>query len=142
MLGGIPLNTTDEGKAKFRQALDKVVQKGCPVAIFPEQHEWPYYNGIRNFTPYSFTYPVHTATPAIGYVVTYRRRLVWRRRPPHMTVTVGHPVMPEAWAGAEDPKQVARDAVYTFMCDTVKKKKSYAWVDYELGQKKPPKSGR
>ncbi len=139
MLGGIPLNSSPRGKARFRAALDAAVRKGCPVAIFPEQHEWPWYNGIRDFSPYSFTYPVRTSTPVVGYVLTYRRRRLFSRRPPQMTVTVGQLIPPEAWAGAEDPKQAVRDRVHAFMCDTVEEQGSYAWVDYELAAgERPP----
>ncbi|MCL1841406.1 MAG: 1-acyl-sn-glycerol-3-phosphate acyltransferase [Propionibacteriaceae bacterium] len=140
MLGCVPLNVTPAGKDSFRKALDRAVARGSVVAIFPESHEWPYFNGIRDFTPYSFTYPVRTHRPALGYVVTYRRRLFLRWRPPHMTVTVGQPIMPDEWAGAADPKQLIRDRVHTFMCDTVRQKKSYAWVRYELTDKldQPP----
>lgn len=136
MLGGIPLNTTRAGKVAFREALNRVVAQGSPVAIFPEVHEWPYYNGIRDFSPASFTYPVRTSTPVVGYVVTYRRRWL-KNRPPHLTVTVGSPVMPQVWEGAANPKQVVRDQVHQFMCDTVRALDSQAWVRYQIGGQPP-----
>jgi 1-acyl-sn-glycerol-3-phosphate acyltransferase len=132
MIGGVPLNTTKIGKIAFRDALDHAVRRGAVVAIFPESHEWSYYNGIRDFPPYSFTYPVRTRKPALGFVVTYRHRPLLRWRPPHMTVTVGQPVLPRDWDGLSDPKGYIRDAVFTFMSNTAREKKSYAYVHYEL----------
>ncbi|MCL2470724.1 MAG: 1-acyl-sn-glycerol-3-phosphate acyltransferase [Propionibacteriaceae bacterium] len=130
MVGGIPLNETVTGKAHFRQALDRAVKRGGVVAIFPEAHVWPYFNGIRDFSPASFTYPVRCSSPVVGYVVTYRPRRWLTMRPPRPTVTVGEPIMPETWANQPDPKQVLRDKVYQFMSQTARTKKSYAWVHY------------
>ncbi|MCL2735701.1 MAG: 1-acyl-sn-glycerol-3-phosphate acyltransferase [Propionibacteriaceae bacterium] len=130
MLGGVPLNTTVAGKIAFRSALDAAVRRGESVAVFPEAHLWPYFTGVREFSSASFTYPVRTATPVVPYVVTYRRRrwLTWR--PPHLTVTVGPAILPEAWQGSPDPKGVLRDAVRSFMVDTIREQGSHPWVEY------------
>ena len=130
MLGGIPLNSTDEGKAAFRARLDEVVARGAAVAVYPEAHQWPYYNGIRDFPPYAFTYPVHGRVPVVASVVTYRRRRFFPQRAPHLTVTLSDPIPASAWLNACDPKVALRDAVHTFMCDTAKQAQSYAWVEY------------
>jgi len=138
MVGGIPLNTTPAGKEAFRSRLADLVRRGHPVAIFPEAHIWPFYNGIRDFSPYSFTYPVHDASPVVPYVITYRPRrwLKWRR--PCLTVTVGDPIHPETWAGSANPKQVVRDKVHDFMCETVRARHSLAWVTYQIGDGAEP----
>ncbi|MCL2317088.1 MAG: 1-acyl-sn-glycerol-3-phosphate acyltransferase [Actinomycetia bacterium] len=139
MLGGIPLNTTPAGKRKFRAALDVAVRRGCPVAVFPEAHEWPFYNGIRDFPAYSFTYPVGADAPVVPYAVTYRRRFS-RRLKPHMSIIVGPAIRPSAWQGLPDPKQALRDRVHEFMCRTVRG--SFAWVEYVLpGTAPQPTSG-
>jgi 1-acyl-sn-glycerol-3-phosphate acyltransferase len=132
MLGGVPLNTTAQGKQAFRARLADLVRRGHPVAVFPEAHMWPYYNGIREFRPYAFTYPVHDQVPVVGYVLTYRRRRWLRSGRPAMAVTVDEPLAPERWQGANDPKRVARDHVHAFMCATVRDQASYGWIQYEL----------
>jgi len=132
MLGGVPLNTTPAGKETFRAFLAGVVAKGHPVGIYPEAHEWPYYTGIRDFSARSFTYPVRTGAPVLPYVVTYRARRWRKNRPPKLTVTVGEVIPPSVWEGTADPKQVARDAVHTWMVDTVRRLGSVEWVRYEL----------
>ncbi len=132
MLGGVPLNITEAGKAAFREYLADLVRRGHPVAIFPEAHEWPYFNGIRDFPPYSFTYPVHRPAPVIGYVVTYRRRRRLTGHRPFLTVTVGQPIPPETWAGAEDPKALLKEKVHGFMVDTVQREHSFGWVEYDI----------
>ena len=132
MMGGIPLNSTHEGKARFREAVDDVVRRGCIVGIAPEAHEWPYFNGIRDFPPYSFTYPVRACAPVLGYVVTFRQRR-WRKdRRPNLTITVAEPIQPDQWQDIDDPKQFLRDEVHRFMCDTVRELNSYAWIQYDL----------
>ena len=131
MLGGIPLNSTEAGKAAFRETLDRVVKKGSPVAIFPEAHEWPYYNGIRDFPPYSFTYPVRTSAPVVAYVVTYTKRFFsWC--PPRLTVTIDEPIPPSCWQGLPDPKTYLRDRVLRFMRNTAHRLRSYPWIEYLL----------
>ena len=138
MAGGIPLNTTDAGKVLFREALTSAVDKGRPVMIAPEAHLWPYFNGIRDFSSRSFSYPVRTQTPVLPYVVTFRKRrwLTWR--PPKLTITVGDPIMPQEWANASDPKQLLRDKVHTFMVTTVQARNSYAWIHYKPQENCPP----
>jgi len=129
-VGGVPLNTTEQGKAAFREFLDEQIKRGGRVAIYPEAHEWPYYNGVRDFSSRSFTYPVRTSTPVFSWVVTYRKRPVFKSRAPHMTATVSQQFDPSLWVGADDPKGVTRDAVYQFMSQTIQQQKSYAWVEY------------
>lgn len=131
LMGGVPLNTTVAGKTEFRAALTEAVRRGEAVAIFPEAHEWPYYNRIREFSPASFTYPVHDGSPVVGYVLTYRSRRWLKFRAPALTVTVAPPIRPEVWAGAADPKQVVRDLVHKFMCETVESEHSIEWVHYQ-----------
>ena len=130
MVGGIPLNTTLAGKLKFRQELARDVARGGVVAIFPEAHNWPYYNGIRDFSDRSFSYPVRDGAPVVPYVVTYRRRRWRTNRPPHLTITVGPPILPAQWSGQADPKRYLRDKVYDFMATTVEREKSYGFVEY------------
>ena len=141
MLGGLPLNSTEEGKAAFRARVQEVVGRGAAVAVYPEAHQWPYYNGIRDFPAYAFTYPVHCQAPVIASVVTYRRRRFFPKRAPHMTVTLSEPIWPSTWQDTPDPKAALREAVHSFMCDTVTRMESYAWVEYVtadgLGHSRP-----
>ena len=130
LLGGVPLNTTPAGKMAFREAIGQAVKRGDRVAIYPEAHEWPYYNGIRPFPPYAFTYPVHDEAPVVAGVVTYRRRRFFSKRAPHLTLTLSEPITPADWQGAADPKTALRDTVHDFMCDTARQQASYAWVEY------------
>ncbi|MDR0285717.1 MAG: 1-acyl-sn-glycerol-3-phosphate acyltransferase [Propionibacteriaceae bacterium] len=133
LAGGVPLNTTVAGKARFRDALERAVARGHTVTVFPEAHEWPYYNGIRDFSPHSFTYPVRAGRPVVAAVVTYRARRLFTSRPPHLTVTLSEPVWPGEWAGTADPKTVLRDKARGFMVDTVRERGSAEWVRYEIG---------
>lgn len=130
LLGGVPLNTSPDGKRAFRAFLSQQIARGGCVAIYPEAHEWPYFNGVRHFSQFSFTYPIRTNATVFGCLVSYRRRPILASRAPHLTATLSQPIEPTSWMSADDPKSQARDAVYQFMVDTAKATNSYAWVHY------------
>ena len=130
MMGGVPLNTTEAGKAKFRQFLTDAIAAGQVVAMLPEGHLWPYFTGVRDYPSYAFTYPVRDSNPVLGYAVTYRQRRWLKFRPPCLTVTISPAIQPEFWQGSPDPKQKLRDAVHGFMCETVRAQNSFSWIDY------------
>ncbi|MCL2784364.1 MAG: 1-acyl-sn-glycerol-3-phosphate acyltransferase [Propionibacteriaceae bacterium] len=132
MVGGIPLNSTEEGKLAFRKALGEAVHHHCPVAILPETHLWPYFNGIRDYNDFSFTYPVRTEATTVAYVVTYRQRRWLKKRKPRLTITVSDPIKPAFWEDSQDPKKTLRDEVHTFMSQTCRDQSSYAWITYTL----------
>lgn len=126
MLGGIPLACTVHGRMAFLQTVKERTARGQVVAIYPEAHIWPYYNGIRPFSDASFCYPMRTGLPAVGFVVTYHRRRLFCHLPPLITVTLSDPVFPET---CTDRKEM-RDRIYTLMCETVRREDSYAFRKY------------
>lgn len=107
--------------------------------IYPEAHIWPYYNGIRPFPDTAFAYPVREQVPAVGVVVVYRQRKLLRCLPPCITVVVGEPVYPgRIPAAAQRPPGALHQKVYTFMCDTVARRHSYAHIEYLPAQDTQP----
>lgn len=127
MLGGIPLASTLHGKGKFIKAIKAKAEAGQVIALYPEAHIWPYYNGIRPFSEAAFAYPFRYGIPAIGFTVTYRQRKVMKKLPPLITVTLSDPIYPEMCADKKD----MRDRIYGFMCDTVERENSFAYIRYE-----------
>lgn len=125
MLGGMPLPCDIGGMKHMLAAMQRRIAHHA-VAIYPEAHLWPYYNGIRPFPDASFRYPLMMHAPTVAFVITYRQRRILRALPPRITVTVGDPIDPADVAS----KKELRDRVYRFMCRTVAEQNSYAYVQY------------
>ena len=138
MLGAIPLANTIEGTRQFLAAMHRRLERGQAVMIYPEAHIWPYYNGVRPFPDTSFAYPVHEQLPAVAAAVVYRQRKLLRALPPRITVVVSDPFYPDP---ALPPRSARRDLhkkVYTFLCDTVSARRSYAHIEYLPAQDQNP----
>lgn len=116
MLGGLILHNVPSGKSAFRNAVSEICEKNCSIAIFPEAHIWPYYTGIREFSPASFVYPVANNRPVAAAVTTYRKRLL-KFLPPAITVYVSELFYPDTTLDADRARQKLRDQVYEFMCE-------------------------
>ena len=120
MLGAVPLADTIDGTRQFLAAIHWRLERRQAVMIYPEAHIWPYYNGIRPFPDTAFAYPVREQVPAVGVVVVYRQRKLLRFLPPCITGRALH------------------QKVYTFMCDTVARRHSYAHIEYLPAQDTQP----
>ena len=72
MLGAIPIPSNKEGMKNFLYTIEKRIEKGNSITIFPEAHIWPYYTKIRPFKSVSFKYPVKLEKPAFCMTNTYR----------------------------------------------------------------------
>lgn len=123
---GLPVPSDIAATKHLRQAMQKLLQRGQAVVIFPEAHIWPYYNGIRNFSASSFAYPFTFGIPAVGFTVTYRQRKIFKNAKPFVTVTVSEPIYPDNCAD----KRELRDKIYEFMVETVRRENSYAYINY------------
>lgn len=71
MLGAIPVPANKKAMKNFLQAIEKRVQKGYSITIYPEAHIWPYYTKIRPFKDVSFKYPVEQDVPSFSLTNTY-----------------------------------------------------------------------
>lgn len=134
MMGALPLPSTIGGMKNLMESLKTVTEKKCVTAIYPEAHIWPYYNGIRPFTDRSFTYPARLGVPAVGFTVTYRKRRVFKKLPPPITVYVGEPVYPEEGKPVSFNRAKLRQGVYDFMVDTIEKHGSAEYIEYRKVQ--------
>ncbi len=132
MLGALPLSCTPEGKRKFRKAVELRCRRNQAVAIFPEAHIWPYYTGIREFSPRSFRYPVDQNRPAIAMTTVYRPRKVLKfLRRPQVTVIVSDPFYPDASLSRNKAMQKLRDQVYRSMLDASRSIRQAEYIRYE-----------
>ena len=135
LLGGIPLPGSVKGYRSFLEALHWRIQQKRVVTIYPEAHIWPWYTGIRPFPDGSFAYPVRENAPVVAFVTTFRRRKVFKKLWPCLTVTLSEPFYPDASLSPREAKKKLRDEVYGFMCRTADAPDNYAY--YEYVQKQP-----
>ncbi|MDD4125269.1 MAG: hypothetical protein PHW77_06070, partial [Eubacteriales bacterium] len=111
------------------KALRHYINKKQTLMIYPEAHIWPLYNRIRPFTEESFSYPIRLGVPAVAVTVVYRRRKLFKKLPPLVTVFVSDPIYPPEGSPGAARKEL-RDKVYDFMCETVKREKSCEYIKY------------
>ncbi len=96
-LGALPLPQTLSGMRRFTAAMEKRLDDGKVVTVYPEGHVWEYYEGIRPFVKGAFSYPVKYKRPVFSMTVTYKKR---RRGRPAATVYIDGPFMPDESLGA------------------------------------------
>lgn len=130
LLGGIPIPESVKGKIAFMKALSLRIAEKRAVAIYPEAHIWPWYTGIRPFPAVSFAYPVKDNVPAVAFVTTFRKRKLFSKLPPLLTVTVSEPFYPDKTLSGPAARQELRDRVYDFMCKEAEKPGNFAYYDY------------
>ena len=130
LLGGIPIPDNFKGLQNFMKALSLRISEKRVVAVYPEAHIWPWYTGIRPFPDTSFAYPIHDGVPAVAFVTTYRKRKIFSKLPPRLTVTVSEPFYPDETLSRVEAKRKLRDEVYDFMCREASKPDNYAYYEY------------
>lgn len=136
LLGGIPLPSTASGYRRFLTALETRVGQKRAVAIYPEAHIWPWYTGIRPFPDGSFGYPVMHRVPAVAYVATYRKRKLFKKLWPCMTVTLSEPFWPDPALSDREARKQLRNRVYDFMVQTAAGPDNYAYYKYRQADEK------
>lgn len=130
MLGAIPLPGTAKGYRAFGEALDARVAQRHVIAVYPEAHIWPWAACIRPFPDGSFGYPVRQNVPAVASVTTYRKRKLFSKLPPKMTVTLSEPFYPDQTLSPREARHVLRDQVYRFMEEHADDPSNYAYYIY------------
>lgn len=130
LLGGIPVPRDAAGLRAFMKALSYRVSQKRVVTVYPEAHIWPWYTGIRPFSDKSFMYPVKDNVPVVACVTTYRKRRIFKKLPPLMTVTVSDPFYPDRSLDDRRARKKLRDQVYDFMCSISSSPDNYAYYEY------------
>lgn len=74
LLGTLPRPSSRNNFTRFNKAIEKIIERGCPVMVFPEAHIWPKYNKIRNFPDVSFYYPVKLNVPCYAKTTVYKKK--------------------------------------------------------------------
>lgn len=88
---GIPIPRKINGKEKMVNTVDKLLNSGEIVGIYPEGHLIPYYDGIREFKDGAFNFAVKNQVPILPILFTYREpngiRALFKKRP-FITLTI------------------------------------------------------
>ena len=80
ILGGMPIPEGDiHAMAAFKQGMDKVVETGKWLHVFPEGSLWNFYPDIRPLKPAVFMYAAKYQKPMIAISMSFRPRKGWRK---------------------------------------------------------------
>lgn len=117
-LGALPLPDDRAAYANFTAAMEKRIEEGAAVVIYPEATIWPYYTGIRPFPDMSFSYPIKYNAPVFCFTNTYRKRRFGKK--PKMVTYVDGPFFQDETLPLRQRKKDLRDRVYACMCERAK----------------------
>jgi 1-acyl-sn-glycerol-3-phosphate acyltransferase len=119
LLGAIPIPCDKGGMKHFLKAIEKRIESGYAVTIYPEAHIWPYYTGIRPFSDVSFRYPVQMKTPVFCLTNTYQAAGLKRDKVKIVTYIDG-PFYADDCLDAKSARKKLRDQVYQCMTERSK----------------------
>ena len=116
MMGGFPIPSDIKAAKNFLDAMDKLIQKGNVISIYPEAHVWPYYTKIRDFVSTSFKYPVKMNKPSFCVTNTYQKN----GEKVQMVSYVDGPFYPNKNINAKLAQEKLRDEIYNKMIERAK----------------------
>lgn len=134
LLGAIPLPDTVKGFKRFFSALSLQISRKRVVTVYPEAHIWPWYTGIRPFPDGSFGYPVRQGVPVVAFVTTFRKRRVFQKLWPCLTVTLSEPFYPETTLSEREARRLLRNQVYEFMIQKASDPENYVYYEYRIAE--------
>ena len=115
MLGAIPIPTEKNGMKNFLFSINKKIEKGYSITIFPEAHIWPYYTKIRPFKSTSFRYPVEMNVPTFCITNTYHKK---GKNKVKIVTYIDGPFFPdENLTSIKEKKENLRNKVYEKMAE-------------------------
>lgn len=118
MCGALPLPDTINATKNFLYAIEKHVNNGSVIQIYPEAHVWPYYTGIRKFGDGCFKYPIKFDKPVFVMTNTFKRRLFFKT--PKVVTYIDGPFFVDKSLSRKEQQELLRDVVYKTMCDRAK----------------------
>ena len=122
-LGALPLPDGMGAYKNFMSAIEKRIDEGCAIVIYPEAHIWPYYTGIRPFGDASFAYPIRLDTPVFCFTNTYQKRRLSKK--PKIVTYVDGPFY-AVEGNAKEKRAQLRDTVY----DTMRQRARESTVEF------------
>ena len=132
-MGGLPLPDDMAATRNFTAAIEKRIEQGRAVFIYPEAHIWPYYTKIRPFGDASFSYPIKCGVPTFCFTNTYQKK--GRRKHPQIVTYIDGPFYPDASLPVRQQRKALRDEVYSAMCKRAESS-NVEWIEYLPADKK------
>lgn len=128
MLGAIPIPSNKKAMKNFLDAVEKRIQKGSSITIYPEAHIWPYYTKIRPFKAVSFKYPVQLEKPTFCITNTYIKDEK-RKNKVKIVSYIDGPFFAKNGLTKKEQQQDLRDQVYECMV-TRSKNSNIEYIKY------------
>ena len=136
-LGVIPLPSDTASARNFHKALRELTDKGCPVAIYPEAHIWPYYTEIRPFPDGSFRYPAEFGKPVFTFTTTYKKRGILPLQ--RAVVYIDGPFFADPSKNVRENRKALREAAFSAM---KMRSKESTFSRYRYVKVEPPEEAR
>ena len=112
MLGAIPIPNTKDATKNFLKIINKRIENGSSVTIYPEAHIWPYYTKIRPFKSVSFKYPVKLNKPSFCITNTYQK---YGKNKIQIVTYVDGPFFTDETLPAKEAQEKLRNEIYNCM---------------------------
>ena len=129
IFGAIPVPTSRPTMANFRACIQRHVEKGRVIAIYPEAHIWPWYTGIRPFPSVSFHYPAELDRPCFAMTNTYQKSRIFRH--PRVVTYFDGPFHPDMSLPKKQRVEKLRNEVYAAMQARAAAVPQQEWIHYE-----------
>lgn len=130
-LGALPLPSSLKGMKNFTSAIEKRIEDGKIVTIYPEAHVWEYCTQIRPFSDASFKYPVKLSKPVFAMTVTYQKSRIFRR--PRTTVYIDGPFYADKSLSARQQTKELHERVYQRMLSR-SRHSNYDYIKYQKAE--------
>lgn len=111
-LGALPIVDSLHGIKELNKAMEKRIENGHPIVIYPEAHVWEYYTDIRPFSNTSFKFPVKFYKPTFVMTVTYKKAKLFKK--PIMEVYLDGPFYPKGDTSKQKTENL-HELVYSIM---------------------------
>ena len=117
LIGAIPIPSNKKAMNNFLDAIQKRIEQGNSITIYPEAHIWPYYTGIRNFKSVSFKYPVKLKVPSFCMTNTYQS---YGKNKVKIVTYIDGPFFPDENLSIKGRQEDLRNRIYNKMLERSK----------------------
>lgn len=125
MMGAVPLPDSRTQYRHFLDTLSRRTAQGDAVTIYPEAHIWPYYTGIRDFNPASFSYACMNDKPVYCFTNVYIKRKFVKR--PKVITYVDGPFYQDKSINIRKNVALFKEKVYNNMLYRVQEHPKYEY---------------
>lgn len=118
--GLLPLSDNFSAMKNLNRAVTHYLQKGCFVAVYPEQAMWWNYEKPRPFKDGAFTYAVSNGVPVVPMFITFRHSGKLDENGievKYLTVNVLEPIYPRAELTRHENVAYMREENYRRCCE-------------------------